>query len=85
MAKKGGILHALFKKRRMKKETESKERYLKHYKTAGPKHAMTYAQWKKEGEEHLYYKLPRLRRKSVEARLRESGVNPERFRKKQKK
>ena len=81
MAKKGGILSALLKKRRMKKETESKKRYLKHYKKAG-RNALTYAQWKKQGEQPTYFKGAGLRRKTVEARLREAGVSPNRFKKK---
>lgn len=61
-------------KQRMAKETASKKRYAEHYKKAGPKHAMTYAQWSKEGEKPTYFKGAGLRRKSVEAQLREAGI-----------
>jgi hypothetical protein len=70
MAKKKSLLGALLKKHRAKKETASKKRYLEHYKKAGSK-ALTYAQWKKEGEEPTYFKGPKHRKKTVEARLRE--------------
>ncbi len=59
---------------RMKKETASKKRYAEHYKKAGPKHAMSYAEWKKKGEKPTYFKLKKLRRPTVEARLREARV-----------
>jgi len=77
------IIRALLKKHRRKKETASKKRYLEHYKKAG-KDAMTYVQWKKEGEQPTYFKGVGLRRGSVEAQLREAGVSPSRFTKKQK-
>lgn len=57
---------------RMKKETAKKKRYAKHYKRAGPKYAMTYAQWSKEGEKQIYFKGAAFRKPTVEARLRES-------------
>jgi len=85
MAKKGGILHALFKKHRMKKETARKKRYLEHYKKAGPKHAMTYVQWIKTGEQPTYFKGTGFRQKTVEAQLREAGISPGRFKKKRTK
>ena len=81
---KSGLLGALLKKYRAKKETASKERYLKHYKKAG-KSALTYAQWKKQGEQSTYFKGAGFKRKTVEAQLREAGVNPNRFKKKRKK
>lgn len=71
---------ALFKKRAMKKETARKKRYLKHYKKAGPKHAMSYAQWLKAGEKPVYFKG--VRKGTIESRLREAGVSPERFKRK---
>jgi len=40
---------ALFKKRKRKKETARKKRYLKHFKKAKAS-AMTYSQWIKAGE-----------------------------------
>lgn len=84
MAKKG-LIKALFAKRNRRKETASKKRYLKHFKEAGTKHAMTYAKWKKEGEQPTYFKGAKFRRKTVEARLREAGISPERFKKKRNK
>ena len=81
---KGGILHALLKKHRAKKETASKKRYLQHYKKAGKHHAMTYAQWKKQGEEPVYFKGAGGKKRTVEAQLREAGVNPQRFKKRKK-
>lgn len=77
---KGGILRALFKKSRMKKETARKKRYLQHFKKAG-KHSLTYAQWIKEGEEPVYFKGIK-KKKTVEAQLREAGISPERFKRK---
>lgn len=82
---KGGILHALLKKSRAKKETARKQRYLKHYKEAGPKHALSYAQWKEKGEQPTYFKGAGMKRGTVEAQLREAGINPDRFKKKRKK
>lgn len=64
----------LFRTRKLKKETAKKKRYLKHFKAAGVKHAMTYGEWMKKGETHSYFKVPALRRKSMEARMRESGM-----------
>lgn len=57
---------------RIKKEVASKKAYAKHYKKAGPKHAFTYAQWLKKGEEPVYFKG--VRKKSAEARLREARI-----------
>lgn len=82
---KSRILGALLKKSRAKRETASKKRYLEHYKKAGKHHAMTYAKWKKEGEQPTYFKGAKFRRKTVEARLREAGISPERFKKKRNK
>lgn len=62
---------------RMKKETASKKRYAEHYKKAGPKYAMTYAEWQKKGKEPVYFKG--VKKKTVEAQLREAGVSPKRF------
>lgn len=59
-------------KQRMAKETAKQERYAKHYKAAGPKHAMTYAEWSKKGEQPTYFKG--IKRRTVEAQLREAGV-----------
>lgn len=84
MAKKGGLLHALFKKHRVRKETESKKRYLQHYKKAG-KNALTYVQWKKQGEQPTYFKGAGGKQRTVEAQLREAGIDPSRFKKKRKK
>lgn len=58
----------------MKKEEARQKRYAKHYKKAGPKHAMTYAQWKKKGEKPTYFRLKGLKRPTTEARLREARV-----------
>ena len=67
-----GLIGALFAKRRRRKETERKKRYLEHYKKAG-KHAMTYVQWIKKGEQSTYFKgMPK--RKTAEARMREAGL-----------
>ena len=63
-------------KQRLAKETAQKKRYAAHYKKAGPKHAMTYAQWLKKGEEPVYFKG--IRKKSAEAQLREAGISPKR-------
>uniref|UniRef100_A0A6M3L3I0 Uncharacterized protein n=1 Tax=viral metagenome TaxID=1070528 RepID=A0A6M3L3I0_9ZZZZ len=79
------ILSVLLKKGRLKRETERKKRYLQHYEKAGPEHAMTYAQWKKEGEQPTYFKGAGLRKTSVESQLREAGVSPSRFKKKKQK
>ena len=64
---------------RMKKETASKKAYAKHYAKAG-KHAMTYAQWQKEGSKPVYFKG--VRKGTVEAQLREAGISPKRFKRK---
>ncbi len=66
-------------KQRLAKETASKKRYAKHYAKAGSKHAMTYAEWSKKGEQPTYFKGAGLKRKSVEAQLREAGVSAKRF------
>lgn len=81
---KGGLLGAFLKKGRMKRETARKKRYLQHYKKAG-KHALTYAQWVKEGESPTYYKGAGGRARTVEAQLREAGISPERFKRKKRK
>ena len=78
---KGGLLGRFLKKSRAKRETAKKKRYLKQYEKAGPKHAMTYAEWSKKGEQPTYFKGAGLRRKTVEARLQEAGISPERFKK----
>ena len=82
---KSRLLGALLKKSRMKKETARKKRYLRHYKEAGPKHALSYAQWLKEGEESVYFKGAAGRKRTVEAQLREAGISPQRFKKKKNK
>lgn len=69
---KGKVQRRFRAKQRMAKETASKKRYAEHYKKAGPKHAMTYAQWLKKGEEPVYFK--NIKKKSVEARLREARI-----------
>lgn len=81
---KGGLLGALLKKSRAKKETARKKRYLKHYKKAGPRSAMTYAQWIKSGEEQAYFKGAGGRKGTVEAQLREAQIDPKRFKRKKK-
>ena len=81
---KSRLLGALLKKSRMKKETARKKRYLEHYKKAGPESAMTYVEWMKKGEEPVYFKGIQ-KKKTVEAQLREAGVNPQRFKKKRNK
>ncbi len=82
---KRGLLRALLSKRssksRMKKETASQKRYAKHYKKAGSR-ALTYAQWMDKGEKQNYFKGTGFRVGSVEARLREEGIDPKRFKKK---
>lgn len=69
---KGKVQRRFRAKQKMAKETASKKRYAKHYKTAGPKHAMTYAQWLKKGESPVYFKG--IKKKSAEARMREAGM-----------
>lgn len=64
---------------RLKKEAARKKEYLKHYAKAGPAHAMTYAQWQKKGKKPAYFKG--IEKKSEEARLREAGIGPDRFKK----
>jgi len=66
-------------RQKMEKETASKKAYAKHYAKAG-KHAMTYAQWEKEGSKPVYFKG--VRKKSEEAQLREAGISPKRFKRK---
>lgn len=61
-------------KQRIAKETASKKEYAEHYKKAGPKHAMTYAEWLKKGKQPTYFKLKKLRRKTAEARMREARI-----------
>lgn len=61
-------------KQKMAKETALKKAYAKHYKAAG-KQAMTYAQWLKKGKSPVYFKG--IKKKSVEARMRESGLTAE--------
>lgn len=68
------LFKRVFKIRAMKKKTERMKRYLKHFKAAGPEHAMTWGEWQKKGETHAYFKAPALRRKSIEAQMRESGM-----------
>ena len=84
MMAKSKLLGALFAKRRRRKETERKKRYLQHYKKAG-KHALTYAQWIKEGETSTYFKGAGGKARTVEAQLREAGISPERFKRKKRK
>ena len=81
---KGGLLRALLKTSRMKKETARKKRYLEHYKKAG-KHAMTFVEWTKKGEQPTYFKGTGFKRKTVESQLREAGISPDRFKKKKNK
>lgn len=83
MAKKG-LFRALLGKGRMKRDTARKKRYLAHKEKAG-KHALTYAQWLKSGEEQAYFKGAGGRKRTVEAQLREAGISPDRFKKKRKK
>jgi len=62
---------------KMKKETARKKRYAEHYAKAGLKHAMTYAEWLKKGEQPTYFKgIPK--RKTAEAQLREAGISSKR-------
>jgi len=76
------LLRALLKKSRMKRETARKKRYLQHFKKAGPKHAMTYVEWQKKGESSTYFKGAGGKTRTVEAQLREAGIDPKRFKKK---
>lgn len=69
---KRNIFRAILKHGKKARETRRKKRYLEHYKKAG-KHAMTYVEWMKKGEQSPYYKgLPK--RKTAEARMREAGM-----------
>jgi hypothetical protein len=79
---KGKVKRRFRAEAKMKKETAQKKRYAEHYKKAGPKHAMTYAQWLKKGEEQVYFKGVGGRKKTVETQLREAGVSSKRFKKK---
>lgn len=81
---KGGLISALLKKSRAKRETARKKRYLQHYKKAGKHHAMTYAQWIKEGQKTAYYGKSK-KGKTVEAQLRELRIDPTWMKKKRKK
>lgn len=58
-------------------DVKLKKEYAKHYKKAG-RHAMTYAQWLKKGQEPVYFRGRKKR--SVEAQLREAGVTLKRSR-----
>ena len=69
---KGKIKRRFRAEQKIKKDVANKKRYAEHYEKAGPKHAMTYAQWQKEGEEPVYFKG--VRKKSVEAQLREAKI-----------
>ena len=73
---KGKIKRRFRAEQRTKKEVASKKAYAKHYKAAG-KQAMTYAQWLKKGKQSVYFKG--VKKKSAEARLREAGISPKRF------
>lgn len=79
---KSRLLGALLKKSRMKRETARKKRYLQHFKRAGAKNAMTYVEWQKKGESPTYFKGAGGKARTVEAQLREAGVDPKRFKKK---
>lgn len=71
MAKRN-IFRAILKHGKKARETRKKKRYLEHFKKAG-KHALTYAQWLKKGEQPTYFKgLPK--RKTAETRMREAGM-----------
>lgn len=76
------FLRALLKKSRMKKETARKKRYLQHFKRAGAKNAMTYVEWQKKGESSTYFKGAGGKARTVEAQLREAGIDPKRFKRK---
>jgi len=62
---------------KIKKEVASKKEYAKHYKKAGLKHAMTYAEWLKKGKQPVYFRG--VKKKSAEALLREAGISSKRF------
>lgn len=66
-------------KQKTEKAIKRNKEYLKHYKAAKAAKGtpMTYAEYQKHGKEYQYYKLPNLRKSSVEAQLRESGVSEE--------
>ena len=73
MAKrKPNIFRAILKHGKKARETRRKKRYLEHYKKAG-KHAMTYSEWLKKGEQPTYFK-GLLRRKTAETRMLEAGM-----------
>ena len=69
---KGKIKRRFRAEAKIKKDVAKKKRYAKHYARAGPKHAFTYAQWLKKGEEPVYFKG--IRKKTVEAQLREAKI-----------
>lgn len=79
---KGRVQRRFRAEQRIKKEVASKKEYARHYKKAGPKHAMTYAQWLKKEKESVYFKGAGGKKKTVEAQLREAGVSSKRFKKK---
>lgn len=70
---KGKVKRRFRAEQRMKKETASKKEYAKHYKKAGSRHAMTYAEWLKKGKQPVYFKG--VKKKSAEARMREAGIS----------
>ena len=79
---KGKVQRRFRAEAKIKKEVASKKEYAKHYKKAGPKHAMTYAQWLKKGKQPTYFKG--FAKKSAEAKLREAGISSKRFKKRGK-
>ena len=70
---KGKVKRRFRAEQRIKKEVASKKEYAEHYKKAGPKHAMTYAQWLKKGKQPTYFKG--FAKKSVEAQMREARIS----------
>lgn len=67
-----GTLRRSRKTKKLEADVRLKQEYAKHYKKAGPRHAMTYAQWLKKGREVVYFRGHK--KKTVEAQLREAGV-----------
>lgn len=81
MAKMTGLIKTILLKRKTAKKKKLFTEYQKHRKKAGAK-AMGYAQWLKEGKEPVYYRGAGGKKKTVEAQIREAGIDPKRFMKK---
>ena len=84
MAKMTGLIKTLRLKRKTAKKKRDLAEWQKHREKAGAK-AMGLAQWLKEGKEPVYFKGAGGKKRTVEAQLREAGIDPGRFKKKRKK